>query len=451
MRRRRDVFVDHHVAAAPAVVVVGHLFAEAVLEVVGRPGLPLGNVVVQAALEREEAAAVGLAFRFRSLVVAPFTVGLRVALVEHFGLQRLEIVAHSVDRLLQLGRFLCPVAVLPHVAEAVGLPQHQRQVGHQVVSVTLLEPVGHRIRPVRSFELHRIGEERTDAARERPDPFLDRVGHVVEVFLHHIFFHVVDERAVASRGAVDHPGEIVHLDQRIEIVVACWNVDADQVVIFLAGEVPDPVERGERVGDQRERQQLERAAVGGRRRFRVGPFENAVGRGFVHGGAGELHRIDHHHLRPVFVRHEIAAVGPAGADHQIAGHAEPVRFVEGHLHHVDPLVAEPLERRDTRVVGILRKPDGVDLHAADVRLFQQTQFAHQLVRFHLVAVPPPPCEGAVADVRVAELAVDVAVEAELTAGGLCGPGCRSRLRGGFGQRRRGRGDEASGGQQGTAY
>lgn len=68
---------------------------------------------------------------------------------------------------------------------------------------------------------------------ERPDPFLDRVGHVVEVFLHHIFFHVVDERAVASRGAVDHPGEIVHLDQRIEIVVACWNVDADQVVIFL--------------------------------------------------------------------------------------------------------------------------------------------------------------------------------------------------------------------------
>ena len=60
MGRRRNVFVDHRVATAAAVVFISHLLAHFVPQPVGGPGFSLGNVVTQGTLKREEAASVSL-------------------------------------------------------------------------------------------------------------------------------------------------------------------------------------------------------------------------------------------------------------------------------------------------------------------------------------------------------------------------------------------------------
>ena len=57
---RGDIFVHHGVSPAPPVVALRHLLSDAVLQPVHGPRLTLGDIDGHAALQREEAPAVGL-------------------------------------------------------------------------------------------------------------------------------------------------------------------------------------------------------------------------------------------------------------------------------------------------------------------------------------------------------------------------------------------------------
>ena len=122
--------------------------------------------------------------------------------------------------------------------------------------------------------------------------------------------------------------------------------------------------------------------------------------GSTGGGVGQ------HHAGPLIPRQGLGAEGPAGAHDQVAGHPYLLRFVEDDLEHIDPFVAEPgqrlLSEGDLLLAG---ERDGIDLDAADARVLQQVQLAHEFFGLDLVPVPPPAHEGAVAIVRILELLV----------------------------------------------
>ena len=425
MRRRRDEFVDHRIAPAPAVVLVTHLFAETVFEPVGRPRLALGNVVSDAAFQREKATAVSLRTRKHAEFFAPVEVGAVKAFAQQFGFGQFEVVAHPADFCGEFGGFGGAVIVVRNVAQAAHLEHHEGQVGEDVVPAPLFELFEDIGGPVASFELHRVGEHRADVRAQRPGFRLDRVGHVVQVFVHGLLVHVVEDRSCGAGCAVDHAREGIDLHQCVEYVFSVGNIYRDYLVAELVGQVDHPFEAVHRVGYQLEGQQFERAAREGHRDARIDRAEDREARDFERGRAFELLRVDQYHLRSLVPFEEFAAERPARTDDQVAGHVEFLGLVESHGEHVDPLLAQPRQRLRPEVVGSARELDGVDLHAADTGILEQVQLAAQLVGVHLVAVPPPPHEGAVLGIGIAELlVVSVAVCAARIAFGRCS---RSRL------------------------
>ena len=296
VRGRRDVFVDHRVAPACAVFVVAHLFAEAVLEPVGRPRFALGDRIAHAALEREEAAAVGLRAREHPEVLAPAGVGVGEAFLEQFGLRQFEIEAHALQLGFELGRLFRSVIVVEHVAQAAHLEHHERKVRHQVVTAAQAELLGEVARPVRSLELHRVGEHRADVVLQRADPVLDRVGHVVEVLAHGLFVHVVEDRTGGSRCAVDHAGERIDLHQCVKYVFPFGYVDRNHLFADLVREVDRLVYAAHRVGNQLQRHDFERAQRIDVRHARIDGFEYRELRDFERGRSLDLLGVNQYDL-----------------------------------------------------------------------------------------------------------------------------------------------------------
>ena len=107
---------------------------------------------------------------------------------------------------------------------------------------------------------------------------------------------------------------------------------------------------------------------------------------------------------PFLPRQRFGAEGPAGAHDEVAGHAQFLGLVKSHAQHIDPLVAEPDERRDAQVILVLLsgKGHGVDLHAGDAGFLQEVQFAPDFIGRHLIAVPPPAHIGPIGVVRIPE-------------------------------------------------
>ena len=441
---RSDVLVDHRVGASGTILVVAHLFADAVLEPVGRPRLALGDVVVHAAFQREEAAAVGLRARQHAELLAPFGVGDRETVAEHFGFRQLDVVAHAVDHLLELGGHLRGVVVVGDVAHAAGLEHRVLQVGHDVVAAPLFEFGGEIARPVRTLEFHRVGEQRTDVVAQRAELILDRIGHVVQVLFDGRLVEVVQRRPLCAGGAADHRAERVDAHQRVECVFAFGDIDREgPLFVDLVAQVDHLVEAAERFGNQLQREQVRHASFIGLADGRVGLLEQREDRCGVLLRSFELFDADDHHLAAFVSFEELAAERPARAYDQVAGHVEFLGLVESHGEHVDPLLAQPRQRLCPEVVGSARELDGVDLHAADTGILEQVQLAAQFVGVHLVAVPPPPHEGAVLGIGIAELlVVSVAVCAARIAFGRCS---RSRLWGGC------RCEQACQGEQHVAY
>ena len=106
--------------------------------------------------------------------------------------------------------------------------------------------------------------------------------------------------------------------------------------------------------------------------------------------------VDEHLLCTVFHGEGLHAERPAGADKEVALHAQPLGFAEGGTQSLNPLVAQPDEGGDAEAVAPLGgELDGVDFHAAYACFVQQEQFALQFDGVHLVAVPPPADKGLV--------------------------------------------------------
>ena len=113
------------------------------------------------------------------------------------------------------------------------------------------------------------------------------------------------------------------------------------------------------------------------------------------GGARHRLRIVDHDLRSFLFIEKLGTEGPSRAYEEVASQVEGVGFVEAYLEHINPFVAEPWEGGFAETVAIGREGDGVDFHAADASLFQETQLAYEFIGLHLVAVPPPAHEGTV--------------------------------------------------------
>ena len=220
MASRRHVFVDHRVAPSAAVILVTHLLAEAVLEPVGRPRLPFGNIAVQAATQRMDAAPVSLYAREHAQRTAPFAVRYEETFVDQFGLRAAKVVAHTVDPPAHRIAHLHAVTVVDHIPHAAGLVHRQRQQFHRVVPPAADEFFAHIVAPIGAFQFEPVDEKRADVVPERPDATFDRTGHPRKVLAHRLRIEVVKRRPVRARNAVDHLHEAVHLDQSIKRVRA---------------------------------------------------------------------------------------------------------------------------------------------------------------------------------------------------------------------------------------
>ena len=217
----------------------------------------------------------------------------------------------------------------------------------------------------------------------------------MQVFVHGLLVHVVEDRSCGAGCAVDHAREGIDLHQCVEYVFSVGNIYRDDLVAELVGQVDHPFEAVHRVGYQLEGQQFERAAREGHRDARIDRAEDREARDFERGRAFELLRVDQYHLRSLVPFEEFAAERPARTDDQVAGHVEFLRFVESGFQRFDPLVAEPCERTLAHVVVFLGDTDRVDLDAADTGGFHDAQLAAQLFGFDFVAVPPPAYERTV--------------------------------------------------------
>ena len=405
MRGGGDIFVDHRIAAAPAVILIAHLFADAVAQPVGGPGLPFRDVAVQGGLQREETTSVGLLAGLDALFPAPFLEDGHEAFVQQLGLSELEVEAHAVHLLLELRAFLGPVLEVRDVAQTADFEHREREPRHEVVAAPLLEFLREVARPVVAFQLHAVHEEGTDVARERTGLGLDRVGHMVQVSPHRGRIHMVEDGAGGTGSPVDDTGEGIEADQGIDHMLPFRDIQGDDIIHEAVGNIHDLAEIVDGVRGQFHRNQLAGTARIGKRHTGIHHFVEVELR-HLEEAAFHLLGPSQHHARPFIARKPLRAERPAGTNDQVAGHPQLLRFVEHDLEHGNPLIAQPGQGFLAQAVRFLPgEGNGVDLHAADAGILEQVQLAHKLFGLDFVTVPPPAHEGAVATVRILELLV----------------------------------------------
>ena len=340
MRGGGDIFVDHRIAAAPSVILVTHLLADAVAQPVGGPRLPFRDVAVQRGFQREETTPVGLLAGLDAFLPAPFLEDRHEAFVQQFRLGELEVEAHAVHLLLELRAFLGPVLEVRDVAQPADFEHREREPGHEVIAAPLLEFLREVARPVVAFQLHAVHEQGADVARERAGLGLDRIGHMVQVSPHRRLVHVVEDGTGGTRGAVDDAGEGVEADQGIDHMLSFRDIQGYDIIHEAVGDIHDLTDVIDGVGSQFHRNQLAGTARIGKRHTGIHHLVEVELR-HLEEAAFHLLGPGQHHARPFIARKPFRAERPAGTDDQVAGHPQLLRFVEHDLEHGNPLIAQP--------------------------------------------------------------------------------------------------------------
>ena len=116
-------------------------------------------------------------------------------------------------------------------------------------------------------------------------------------------------------------------------------------------------------------------------------------------------RISQKDFSPFIPWQALRAEWPAGADYEIAIHADLISLVKDNLQHINPFVAQPFERFSVQRVISSRKRDRINLDPTYARFLHDVKFPDKFLGFHPVAIPPPSDEWTVTCVRVLELGI----------------------------------------------
>ena len=243
--------------------------------------------------------------------------------------------------------------------------------------------------------------------RQRPEPGLDRVGHVVQIVTHGGGIHVVKNRTGRARSTVDHAGEGIVLHHSVELPVAFRYIHRDHIAFDVARQINRLTEVVDRVRSETDRHKF-RSTAGVHLRHPGIYILEYVELGHLEPLAPRhLLRVGEHHGGTLLTRQGLRSERPSGSDDQVAGHSKASGLVEHDLQHVYPFVTQPFERLGVHRVSSVRERDRIDLHSTDSRILEDVQLTHKLLCLNAVAVPPPAHERTVAAVRILELFVEI--------------------------------------------
>ena len=403
MCRRGDIFVDHGVGPAAAVVRFGHLLARFVFQIVCRPGFPFWNIHAEAAFQREKAPSVGLRTGLHPEGIGPAGKHAQKTFFQQFRLGGLEIIAHPLDDSLQRIADLNRRRVGGDVAHLTAFKQNEVKIGHDIIASACLELRRHVVRPVGALKLHAVREKSPQIAAHHTHPPLDCGRHPAQVTEHRCGIVMVKYRPVSTQGPVNHLHETINLHQCRKGVIARGNVEAEGTGLLIRHQIHSLIHIRTGGLDKDKALQLHFPPHKSRRDLRVSHGEQRILGNFQLHWTNQPPRTVDKDFGPVCPGKKFAAIRPSGTDNQIGSHAQGLGRVQSHLQRINPSVGKPGEGGYAHIlVTVGGELNRIDFHAAYARIFQQVQLPDQLLRIDLVPVPPPAHHRAAGHGRILE-------------------------------------------------